>query len=120
MMQSQYPGISNLASQIEMFGMSKREIEAKFTKSEMVLLAWRSQEMSYKMSQETKKASQDSELASIPGKSKVKKRKDGVPDWVPDHLINEEGDVDLRLATGKEAHKFFSMQGIVLPVIKGD
>ena len=99
-----------MASQIEMFALSKREIEEKFTKSEMTLLAWRSQEMSYQMKNQ-------SDSDSGERVSNKKKRKEGTPHWVPDHLINEEGELDLRLATGKEAHKFFAMQGIQLPVI---
>jgi hypothetical protein len=115
-MQSQYPEIAGLASQMEMFTMSKREIEAKFTRSEMVLLAWRSQELSYQMEQKTKGIGGGSQ-----GATSGKRRNNyagQLPDDLPDHFFNADGELDLRQVTGKEAHKLLSSMGIILPVIQ--
>ncbi len=95
---------------MEMFGLSKRELEEKFTRSEMVLLAWRSQEMSYHMklgSETTKWPSRNSDPE--------------MPTDLPDHFysIDEktgERQIDLRNVTGEEAHRFCSMQGMRLPI----
>lgn len=109
-MKSQYPGIASLAAQVEMFGMSKRELEAKFTKSELVLLAWRSQEVSASMEKSTGGAST--------GQGRRKSYSDAVvPEGLPDKFYNKEGEVDLRQVTGKEAYKYMSAIGIRLPIM---
>ena len=41
-----------------------------------------------------------------------------IPEGLPDHFFNEEGDLDLRGVTAKEAWKFFDINGIHLPVIQ--
>lgn len=115
---SVYPGIAALAAQIEMFGLSKRELEAKFTKSEMVLLAWRSQEMSHNMNVQTKV-----------GVGTPRRSVDGmIPEGLPDHFFRKDydpetglgpGELDLRQVKGEEAYKFFSTMGVHLPIIGG-
>jgi hypothetical protein len=89
-----------------MFGLSKREMEKKFRRSELVTLAWRSQEVS--VSFETKE-----------GKPQKKRKYSNaqVPQNLPDHFYNEDGEIDLRQVTGPEAYKFMMMQGVKLPVI---
>lgn len=93
-----------------MFAMSKRELEAKFTKSEIVFLAWRSQEVSFKLDQgmETSKSS-----------AKNIKYSGQVPSDLPDEFFNEKGEIDLRGVTGEQAYNFFSNQGIHLPIMHG-
>jgi hypothetical protein len=100
---------------MEMFALSKRELEAKFTKSEMVLLAWRSQETSYLMDQSIKEGS--SEETTV---SKKKRSVEGAPADLPDHFFNEDGEVDLRRVTGQEAYKYMQSIGIQLPIMKRD
>lgn len=117
--ESEYPAIAGLASQIEMFGLSKRELEAKFTKSEMVLLAWRSHEISYNMQKQT-----DSIKTGGTG---VSRQVGGLPDDLPDYFFRKEddpvagvkkGELDLRQVTGADAHRLFQKMGIRLPIIQ--
>jgi hypothetical protein len=92
-----------------MFGLSKRELEEKFRRSEIAILAWRSQELSYKLSHST-------------GSTSGKKRKTGYDTQVeglPDKFFNEEGEVDLRQVTGEEAYKYLSSIGMRLPIMHG-
>lgn len=44
--------------------------------------------------------------------------KAGQPANLPAHYYNEEGEVDLRQVTGKEAYNFFLAQGIKLPIFQ--
>lgn len=93
-----------------MFGLSKRELESKFTRSELVLLAWRSQEQS---------AMLDASLKKNKGGSRTPSGsyEEGVPEGLPPHFYNERGEVDLRKVTGKEAYRYFSSLGIKLPIM---
>lgn len=79
-----------------------REIEKKFTKSALALLAWRSMEQAAAMEKRMDTGS-SSHGKSVHG--------------VPKHLINEAGEVDLRLATHKEVLKMFGSRGIRIPVL---
>jgi hypothetical protein len=107
-MKSQYPGIASLAAQVEMFGLSKRELDAKFTKSELALLAWRSQEVS---------ASMEKSTGSRKGQRKNYSDAE-VPEGLPDHFFDPEtGELDLRRVTGEEAYKYMAAIGIRLPVM---
>jgi hypothetical protein len=112
-MKSKYPGIASMAAQIEMFGLSKREIERKFCRSELVLLAWRSQEISASLEQQSPESD-----SNIP-KKKRKYSDASIPDGLPDHFYNESGEVDLRLVTGEEAYKYLSAVGMKLPIMQG-
>ncbi len=95
---------------MEMFGLSKRELEQKFTRSEMALLAWRSQEMSYQMKQNS------------PPPRSGRNSDPEMPTDLPEHYYTTdektgEKQIDLRNVTGDEAYKFCSMQGMKLPII---
>lgn len=111
-MKSAYPGIASLAAQVEMFGLSKREIEKKFTRSELILLAWRSQEISAQFAKDT-------EMPPPSGKKRKHYDNAQVPEGLPDHFYNEEGEVDLRQVTGKEAYQYLSRMGLKLPIMGG-
>ena len=114
-MKSEYPGIAGLAAQVEMFGLPKREIEKKFVRSELVLLAWRSQEISASLERTT-----SSEGAPATGAKRKKRYTDAqVPENLPDNFYNEEGEIDLRRVTGEEAYKYMSSVGVKLPVMHG-
>ena len=115
-LRSRYPGLAGLAAQVEMFGLSKREIEKKFKRSELLILAWRSQEMSASFEKDSAGVREKAE--SI--KTRRQRKTDGIlPEGLPDHFFNEDGEVDLRQVTGKEAYEFMMKQGIKLPVIAG-
>ena len=97
--------------------MGKRELEEKFTKSELVILAWRSQETAATL-EKMGKESQD----SFKEKTRPKPDRPWVPDaqmpsGLPDHFFNEDGEVDLRNVTGEEAYRYFSSIGVRLPII---
>jgi hypothetical protein len=101
-----------------MFHLGKRAIEEKFTKAELVLLAWRSHEMSHNMEKGTKMSTQPSTRA---------KSIEGLPPDLPDHFFRttddpdagiKAGELDLRQVTGKEAYRMFQKMGIKLPVIQ--
>jgi hypothetical protein len=109
-MKSQFPGIAALAAQIEMFGLSKREIEKKFRRSELSILAWRSQEVSASFDKQT-------ESPAISTGKRKKNYAGQVPEGLPDHFYNEDGEIDLRQVTGAEAYKFLMAQGMKLPII---
>ncbi len=84
-----------------MFLMPMREIEAKFCKSEIAIIAWRSQEMSHQMFKEIESEQQPSKSSAL------------------DRFRNDEGEVDMRKMTGPQALKYLSSMGIsVAPVIK--
>lgn len=111
-MTSQFPSIASLAAQIEMFGLPKREIEKKFCRSELIMLAWRSQEVS---------ASFDKDAPQAETGNRKKFYLDAkVPQGLPDHFYNKEGEVDLRQVTGEEAYKYMSSVGIKLPIMMGN
>jgi hypothetical protein len=119
---SSYPALSSLASQIEMFGLSKRELETKFTRSEMIILAWRSQEMAHLLDNSTKETTGDLKGIS------TRQHMPGTPQGLPDHFFRKDydpiagigsGELDLRLVTGEEAYKYFSAIGIKLPIMGG-
>jgi hypothetical protein len=112
-MKSQFPGIASLAAQIEMFGLSKRELEKKFVRSELVMLAWRSQEIS---------ASFESIRPQVETGDKTKKKRyldAQVPEGLPDKFYNDDGEIDLRKVTGEEAYKYMSSIGVKLPIMTG-
>lgn len=102
--------------------MPLREIEAQFTRSEMHMLAWRSQEQYWQMKDKFKETEKTSGQLDIPMPhkgSKNRKEYDGkVPTNLPDHFYNEQGEIDLRQVTGDEAYRFFQMQGIRLPIYR--
>jgi hypothetical protein len=107
---SEFPGLANLAGLIEMFGMSKRELDAKFTKSELFILAWRSQEQSWKLEESMHKNGNQSP-------AKGHHHVEGTPAGLPDKFFNKEGEVDLRQVTGREAYKYFSAMGLKFPIM---
>jgi len=98
-----------VASHIDSFKLPIREIEARYSKSELAIVAWRSQEFA---------ASMDSKISS-PSQtaSGGRKPKQGVPEGTPDKYFNDEGQVDLSKVTGREALNYFASQGIIFPVI---
>jgi hypothetical protein len=90
--------------------MPLREIEERFTRSELVILAWRSQEQHYNLQKD------------MPKKSKKGKRKmvygpdDIGPQGMPDEFFNEDGEIDLRKVKGEDARRYFEMKlGIPMP-----
>jgi len=113
---------------IETFHLPLREISKRFTKSELVLMGWRSQEMHHGFKKRMKKFDLDSGQVSSSGKKR--KQYDGWgPQDMPDHFFTQEemrddkgrliaspGDFNLGLVKGEEARRYFEMKlGIPMP-----
>lgn len=92
------------------FKMSLSEIEAKFTKSEMAIMSWSSQEQTLNLEKKTKNTKKN----NFKKPSNIEKDDEDLPS----HFYNEEGEIDLRKVTGKEAHRFLSRMGIKIPIIR--
>ena len=96
-------------------------IEEKFTKSDLAVIAWRSQETYYqtklKMGTNKYPGTVDYTYNEITGKKRIEVPGAHVPEGLPDRFYNEEGELDLRQVTAVDAYNFFKAQGILLPVI---
>lgn len=103
---------------MEEFKAPMREIEERFTRSELVLLAWRSQEMHHNFK---KKRSMYEDLpdneAEVQGGKRRKTYPDGIgPEGMPDKFYDANGDFNLSLVTGEEARRYFAERlGIPMP-----
>ena len=106
---------------MEMFALSKRELEEKFTRSELVLIGWRSQEMAASLEKQT------ADVRHSVGSYSGAKYAGEVPEGLPDHFFRKTydpetglgpGELDLRQVTGEEAYKYFASMGIKLPIIR--
>jgi hypothetical protein len=88
--------------------MPLREIEERFTKSELVLMAWRSQEMHHNLQKDMPKKK---------GKKHSKYGPDDIgPEGMPAHFFNEDGEIDLSRVKGEEARGYFERRlGIPMP-----
>ena len=85
--------------------MPLREIEERFCRSELVIMAWRSQEQHYQLTKDMPKTQ---------GRAKTKSGKyikdysgEVGPEGMPEHFFNEEGELDLSKVTGEEARRYF-------------
>jgi hypothetical protein len=90
------------------------EIEERFTKSDLAVVGWRSQETSYLMDKKTKRGS----AAVGPGEEARDYFNDpNLPTGMPGRFFNKEGELDLRGVTGDDALKFLKMQGVNVPFV---
>ena len=88
--------------------MPVREIEEKFTLSEVVISAWRSQEVSYLMKQ-------DRPSSAASRKSSDRQEYEDLPD----KYFDEEGNLNLSKVTTEEAYRFYSGRlGIPISIIR--
>lgn len=108
---------------METFCLPYREILDRFTKSELVLMGWRSQEQAYKWRIKMKKAERGEDIdSSDSGSGKVKRKQyDGIgPERMSDKYFAQEtlrdergrviahaGDFNLSQVTGEEARRYF-------------
>lgn len=105
---------------IETFGIPLREIDEKFTRSELVLTAWRSREQAYNMRKKFKEQQSEVGVSHKYSKSgKKRKNYDGIgPDRMPDKFFDEHGDFNLSKVTAEEASSYFqNVLGLPLPPI---
>jgi hypothetical protein len=109
--------VAGRASQIEAFKMSTREIEAKFTKSEIVFLSWSSRETSFNLEKRFKP------LPESTGGERETRNYGGVevPRDLPERFYDPKtGEIDLSRVTGSDAYKYFQKIGIRLPIFPVD
>ena len=60
----------------------------------------------------------DQRKAQPPVHIQQEEKLEGVPEGVPEHFFNEDGEIDLRQVSGKEALKYFAAMGIAIPEIR--
>lgn len=98
--------------------MPLQDIERKFRKSEMALLAWRSQEQAVEMERSMKQphAAQSDFKYGPPSKPMVPGE---TPMAIPDSCYNEDGEPDIRKMTGNQAVAFMRAAGFNFPVVPG-
>lgn len=109
---------------MEAFQAPLREIQSRFTKSELVIMGWRSSEQAYKMRLRMKRPSPELDedritFTSEPTKSEVKRKEYAdaeVPENLPDRFFDEEGEVNLSKATLKDAVSYMNSIGIKMPM----
>lgn len=112
---------------METFHLPLREIEERFTGSELTLMAWRSQELHYNLTKDN----------PAPGRKKGSIYEEGEvgPDGIPEYflakediydpykkdmygnriLIARKGEVNLSQVKGEQARRYFAKLGIPLP-----
>lgn len=105
-----------------------REIRRKYTKSELMLIAWDSKQKSYNLSKQFKdrSSSSNSDAPStitngIRETDNAYELPEGINGGVaiPKKFFNKEGELDLRLATGDEACGYLRALGVnIVPRIK--
>lgn len=84
--------------------MPLREIRRSFCRSEIVLMSWRSQELSISFK---KRAENNETDVTVTGK-KRKRYWDAIgPERMPDKYYDENGDFNLSKVTGEEGRRYF-------------
>lgn len=109
---------------VEAFKLPLKEIYARFTRSEVMLLGWRSAEMAHNM-----RATPPQQPAAVPQgayagvTSEQRRQLEVIEEQLGPTLIakleNEEGQVDMRKLTGPEALRYMAAMGMPVPVVEG-
>jgi len=97
--------------------MPLHEIHERFTRSELFLMAWRSQEQNFNLNKRIKKYENRSHEGYVSNEHPHYGANDIIPEGLPSHFFNEEGEVDLSRVTGMEARKYMQAIGIPMPVM---
>lgn len=106
-----------MASWIETFQAPLHEIEERFTKSELAIVAWSSQEQSEHLRQRMKKSEDEGKVQyGTPPNAKIPPGTT-VPENLPAKFFNAQGELDLSGVTGVEAWKYMQAIGVKLPYI---
>ncbi len=99
---------------METFSLPLREIRSRFTWSEIVMLGWRSAEQTHHL-----KSKSPSGGWKESGKPRKKYMQGEIPENLPDRFFNEEGEVDLRQVTGRDAVQYLAAVGLNVPLQGG-
>lgn len=94
---------------METFHLPLREIEERFTRSELVFVAWRSQELHHNMMKDHPTIAKTKS-----GKRSKYSMEDKGPQGMPDRFFNKDGEIDLRQVSGEDARMYFAKLGIPL------
>jgi|SRR5580698_293005 hypothetical protein len=109
-------------SLIETFHIPLREVRAKFTWSELVLMGWRSREQTTMLKNKTGNigGGTTNDGKQKPGTNNKGRRQyapwELVPANLPERFYNEEGEVDLSRVTGNDAVKYLAAIGMHVPI----
>lgn len=106
-----------MASWIETFQAPLHEIEERFKKSELAIVAWSSQEQSEHLRQRMKQSETKGQAQyGTPPNAKIPPGS-SVPEGLPARFFNKDGELDLRGVTGMEAWQYMQAIGKRLPYI---
>lgn len=100
--------------------MPLHEINERFTKSELFMMGWRSQEQHFHFKNRMKKFDKprgDGRQFNPPDKRNRYGSYDVIPENLPEHFYNEDGEVDLSKVTGREAKRYMASIGMPFPEI---
>jgi hypothetical protein len=129
---SPLPEVSAIASWIDNFKMSIREIENRHTTSELVILSWYSRLQSFNMNKKSPR--QDLQLTDGKTVTNYGSNPNGIVETetsyimprginngvaVPKKFFDADGSFNLRLATGPEAATYIRRLGISITVPHG-
>jgi hypothetical protein len=105
------------ASWIEALGLPLREIEERYTRSEVALMAWRSQEQGHQMRLKMKTGGKP----TLPVDSKVEHQiaaLERFSEKLKKPLTDDEGMFTVKHQSGEDALKVFEMMGLQFPRIQ--
>ena len=120
---------------METFQLPLREIRKKFTTSELVLMAWRSQEQHFHFKNKIKTDETEEDETEVQEEGTMKKKKHGIygpndhiPADLPEKfyakediydargkLVARKGEIVLSQVTGEEAKRYFACLNIPFP-----
>lgn len=100
---------------MEMFALPFGEISDRFTRSELVLMAWRSQEQHHQFKKKMKRTTSKNFGTETEGKKRKVYEDAETPEGLPDEYFNDEGEVDLSQVTGSQARQYLAHIGMPFP-----
>lgn len=103
---------------METFCLPIHEVHERFTRSEIYMMAWRSQEQHHHMMERMDDIKKPKgEAPQRQGRRSRYGADDIIPEGLPDHFFNKNGEVDLSQVTGKEAMQYMSSIGMHFPIM---
>jgi hypothetical protein len=96
---------------MEALGLPLRDIEAKYTISEVTLMAWRSQEQGHQMRARSDKARKSVAHTHTPESNKRIQHLEQLSDTMDKPLVDKDGDFTLKHQSGEDAAKFLAAMG---------
>ena len=102
---------------MESLKMPMRQIRDSYTKSELMIMAWRSNELSYNMDKNTPRTGKNGSMGRETSRNDTSQSVDlDVLEQrlgsVAEKMVREDGMIDLRRCTGDEAMRYMAAMGI--------